>query len=205
MVPLDDRDQPQRDPVAFSPDAAFIEALRRQDQRALGQLFDGLHGHVERVLLRVLGRDHELADLVHEVFVQAMTSLPRLRGGPEVLRGWVTAIAVNVARNRIRHRRARRWLLPWSQEVDEPHDPGASPEVADAVRRVYEVLEGMPADERIPFALRHFDHMELTEIATACGTSLATVKRRLVKARERFERRARKDPVLAAWATGGGR
>ncbi len=169
----------------------------------MGQAFDRYHDHVERVLLRVLGRDHELGDLVQEVFVQAMTSFSRFRGEPGALRAWLTSICVHVARNRIRHRRARWWMAPASQVDREPVDTTASPELVDTVRRTYEVLDTLPARERIPFALRYFDAMELTEVAAACEVSLATVKRRLASGKKRFEQRAGRDPVLREWMAGG--
>ena len=40
---------------------------------------------------------------------------------------------------------------------------------------------------------------ELDEVAGACQVSLATVKRRLTRARERFERLAARDPLLGAY------
>jgi RNA polymerase sigma-70 factor (ECF subfamily) len=183
----------------FAPDAALVDALRERQPYALALVFDNYYDHVERVLLRILGRDHELADLVQDAFVQAMSSFERFRGGPESLRAWFTSIATHVARNRIRHRRARWWLTPWAPDEPEPVDEKAGPELVDTVRRTYAVLDALPVDDRIPFALRYFDRMELSEVADACGLSLATVKRRLTRARARFERRARRDPVLRDW------
>ena len=55
------------------------------------------------------------------------------------------------------------------------------------------------------FALRFVDGMELTEVAAACETSLATIKRRLARAGARFEAAARRQPVLEEWLEGGTR
>jgi RNA polymerase sigma-70 factor (ECF subfamily) len=57
----------------------------------------------------------------------------------------------------------------------------------------------LPADERIPFALRFIDGMELTEVARACTVSLATIKRRLSRAEQRFTAFAALEPALAEW------
>jgi RNA polymerase sigma-70 factor (ECF subfamily) len=61
----------------------------------------------------------------------------------------------------------------------------------------------MPVDERIVFALRFVDGMELGEIAEACELSLSTIKRRLGKAEERFTRIAGREPSLVDWIGGG--
>jgi RNA polymerase sigma-70 factor (ECF subfamily) len=77
--------------------------------------------------------------------------------------------------------------------------------VRDALRATYAALDALPADERVAFALRFIDGMELTEVAAACETSLATIKRRLARAEDRFEAEARKHPALEAWIDGGTR
>jgi RNA polymerase sigma-70 factor (ECF subfamily) len=153
----------------------------------------------------MLGFDRDLADLHHDVFVRALASLPRL-SDPSALKGWLTMIAVHVARSAIARRRRRSWLwfLP-GEDLPEVDSGAASGEVRDALRATYAALERLPVDERIAFALRFIDGMELTEVAEACEVSLATIKRRLARACERFEVVARQDPVLETWLEGGTR
>ena len=79
------------------------------------------------------------------------------------------------------------------------------PEAREALRQTYAVLERMPADERIAFCLRFMEGMELTETAEACGVSLATIKRRLVKAQQKFVAAAGADPLLREWIRRGER
>src|SRR5262249_29605775 len=157
------------------------------------------------VLYRVLGFDRDLADLHHDVFVRALASLPKLED-PSALKGWLTMIAVHVARSWMTRKRRRSWLwfLP-DEELPEVAGSAAPGEVLDALRATYAVLDALPLDERIAFALRFIDGMELTEVAAACDTSLATIKRRLSRAGARFEAEARKQPVLEAWLDGGSR
>jgi RNA polymerase sigma-70 factor (ECF subfamily) len=75
----------------------------------------------------------------------------------------------------------------------------ADPEVLEALRCLYEILEKLPAELRIPFSLRFVDKMELTEVAEACDCSLATIKRRISKAERRFVLHARREPALEPW------
>src|SRR6185436_18247841 len=106
---------------------------------------------------RILGFHRDLADLHHDVFVRALSSLPRLED-PAALKGWLTMIAVHVAHTAITRRRRRSWLwfLP-HDELPEVASSAASGEVRDALRATYAVLETLPADERIAFALRFID------------------------------------------------
>jgi RNA polymerase sigma-70 factor (ECF subfamily) len=72
-------------------------------------------------------------------------------------------------------------------------------EARQALRSAYQILAGLPAEERIAMALRRLEGMELTEVADACGCSLATIKRRLTRAESRFLARVQGHPALERW------
>ena len=184
---------------------SLVAALRAGNAAAPAILFDRYGARVQRILLRVLGPDREFADLIQEVFLRALENLHRLRDG-DSLASWLTSIAVFTARECIRRRRRWRWLVPLAPS-DLPPVPVGGPdaESAEALRAAWAVLDGLPADERIAFALRFVEGMDLTEVAEACGVSLSTAKRRLGRAEARFTSAARRQPALARWMEGGGR
>jgi RNA polymerase sigma-70 factor (ECF subfamily) len=176
-----------------------VRAFRVGEPHAGAALFDRHASHVRRVLARVLGPDPELSDLVQDVFVAAISSLHRLED-PSALKAWLTRMAVFTARGRIRRRVRWRFLRFVSEdELPEPVAPEIDAEGSEALAAVYRVLNSLPTDERIAFALRVFDGMELTAVATACGVSLATIKRRLASANRRFSALAWQEPVLVDW------
>jgi len=184
-------------------DVAIVKALRARHSAGAAGLFDRYHTHVRRVLLHVLGPDPELSDLVQEVFVTAIDSIEKL-DEPGSLRGWLGGIAVFTARARMRRR--TRWriieLRP-SEDLPEVEQMSAPPEVDEALRATYRVLEKLPTEERIAFALRFIDGMELTDVAGATSVSLSTVKRTLVKAQQRFQKLAAREPAIGEWLKGG--
>ena len=180
-------------------DRALVQAIRAGHRGARRELFDRYAKQVERVLVRVLGPDDEIADLIQEVFIAALQQIDSLVD-EAALKGWLSGIAVYQARGCIRRRTRRRWLkLVPDGELPEVADHSAPPEVSEALKSTYEVLDRMPADERIPFALRFIDGMELTEVAAACNVSLATIKRRLSRAQARFGKLASRHPALREW------
>lgn len=184
---------------------ALVKALRRSDPAAVAAFCERYSDHVLRVLARVLGADAELADLHHDVFVRALGALPKIRE-PDRLQAWISIIAVNVARNALKRRYRGRWLrFGRSEDLPEPQAVEASDEQTEALRRTYGVLDRLPREERIAFALRIIDGMKLTEVAEACQVSLATIKRRLARAEGRFVAHARADDVLRDWIEGGRR
>jgi RNA polymerase sigma-70 factor, ECF subfamily len=184
-------------------DEILVLALRARHPDAGTQLFDRYAPHVRRVLVRVMGPDSEILDLVHDVFVTALESVHRLVD-PRALRAWLTQIAVFTARARIRRRVRGRVLrfLPFS-ELPEPELPPVDFEASESMQAVYRVLGNLDADQRIAFALRFVAGMELTEVAASCGVSLATIKRRLSRAQSTFVSSAQREPALVEWLKRG--
>ncbi|HEX6765919.1 MAG TPA: sigma-70 family RNA polymerase sigma factor [Polyangiaceae bacterium] len=189
----------------FESDAAIVAALRARQPAGGAALYDRHHEHVRRVLIRLLGPGAHLGDLVQDVFVSAIDSIDRLER-PDSLRAWLASIAVFRARAEIRARARSRWFpLFADDELPEADARVATPEIDEAVRTTYLVLEKLAADERIAFALRFVDGMELVEVAEACEVSLATIKRRLARAQSKFMNIARTYPALSEWLERGDR
>lgn len=178
-------------------DAALVAGLREGADWARAELFDRYAPEVERVIRRVLGpeRHTEIADVVHDAFVQALSGLGELREAG-ALGAWLRSVAANTACKTVRARSRRGWLrfLPPEELPEAPAHP--DPDGQEACRHTYRVLDAMRAEDRLVFALRYIDGRELTEVAALCDLSLSTTKRRLARAEARFLRAARRDPVL---------
>jgi RNA polymerase sigma-70 factor (ECF subfamily) len=181
----------------------LVAALRAGKPAAAAILFDRYGPRVQRILARVLGVDSELPDLLQDVFLRALESVSRI-DDPGRIDAWLAAVAVHAARECIRRRTRQRWLARLGIG-GERHAPPADETGGEALQATYAVLEKLPADERIAFALRFVDGMELTQVAEACAVSLATIKRRLAKAERRFVALAQREPALERWLSGGGR
>jgi RNA polymerase sigma-70 factor (ECF subfamily) len=177
-------------------DLDLVEALRVGDRNAGRRLFDRYGAHVERVVARVLGPDPDIPDLVQEVFAGAVASLPKLDDAAS-LKGWLTRIAVFKTRTLIRRRKRWRFIesFPFAK-LPEREAPVPPPETTEALGRTYEIVSNLSVDDRIVFALRYIDGMELTEIQEACDVSMSTIRRRIQRAREQFLRRAHEHPGL---------
>lgn len=179
-------------------DVRLVAALKAREAGAVEALLRRYGSHLRRVLTRVLGSDDtETPDVLQEVAVIAWQSIGRL-SDPLALKAWLTQIAVFTARGLIRRRHRQRWLS-FFEEVPDRSVPWASPEMQEAARAVYRIFDRMPVDERIPFALRMLEGLELEATAEACGMSLATVRRRLVRAERRFQKMARQCDALLPW------
>lgn len=196
-------------PFAFSgDDAALLAALGDQHPGAKAAFFHRHAEYVERVITRVIGFDRELSDIIQDAFLNALSSLHTLKDA-RALRPWLAQIATRTARKVLRTRSRRRWLRLFADREDErnvePAAIGADLATLRALGAVYGVLEELPADEHIAFALRFIEGMEIAEVAAACRVSLSTAKRRLQRAEQRFLDEARRRPELEDWLGRGER
>lgn len=196
-------------PMGFAgDDAALVEALRDEHPGAKAAFFHRHAVYMERVITRVIGFDRELADILQQAFLNALSSIHTLKDA-RALKPWLARVATLTARKVLRSRSRRHWLRLFVDQEDESYAerPAAHADLATlrALAAVYAILEELPTDEHVAFALRFVEGMELTEVATACQVSLATVKRRLQRAEKRFLERAAKRPELEEWLQGGGR
>jgi RNA polymerase sigma-70 factor (ECF subfamily) len=201
---MPERDEPQPAPVIpllGGPEdwPRLIHGARLGDTNAKGRLFDLFAPRVRRILARLLGTTDDVPDLLHDVFAQVFRDIGKIKQAAS-LEGWITSIAVHVARGRIRRTARRRWLTFLAPEdLPDVEAPRADEDVSDAVRATYRVLERLAADERITFALRFIEGLQIEEIAVHCGVSLSTSKRRLRRASAAFAQHARQEPALGPW------
>jgi RNA polymerase sigma-70 factor (ECF subfamily) len=184
-------------------DVELIEGLRARERWAQAAVFDRHAGDVQRILAWVLGVDRDLPDLLHDVFLKAFDGIGDLADA-ERLRPWLLSIAVYTAKECIRRRQRSRWYRAWlRRETATRPVESISPEVREVVGATRKVLELLDPDERIAFTLRYMAGLGLEQAADACGVSLATIKRRIAAARERFTALAFEDPVLREWLETG--
>lgn len=180
-------------------DAGLVAALQAGRDDAREEIVRRCGPDVIRVLHRILGPDPELEDVAHDVFLATLASLHRLRD-PHALRSFIVSIAVRKVKKLIRGRtRWRRVMTIASGDLPEREAPQASPEVSEALRSTYRIFNQLDVDDRVAFALRNVDGMDLRAIAEVTEVSLATVKRRISRAERRFAELARKNDVLAPW------
>ncbi|MFZ6181192.1 RNA polymerase sigma factor [Nannocystis pusilla] len=166
------------------------------DPRTGRVLFEQFEETVNRLVWRLLGADDAHDDIVQDVFVLLLRGLRKVRE-PAALANWVAKVTVNKVRSEIRRRsllRRRYYHEPEAFELAEASPPPY--EARELLRRTFEVIVQLPANERIAFTLRYIDQQPLEAIAVACDCSLATIKRRLQSAEARFARLAERDPDL---------
>ena len=177
----------------WTDEAVLVRALERREPPAIAELFDRFGTPVRRVLIRTIGSTTDIDDLAQETFLTVLGRIQTLRD-PSALSSFVVGVAIRHARNELRKRALRRWV-GLDDDLDETAAP-PDPVLQQGARHAYRALGRLDATSRVLFVLRHVEELELSELAMALETSLATVKRKLARAERRFAALAQGDPVL---------
>jgi len=177
-------------------DREIVAGLLDRDERAAAALFNRYGDQINRLVWRLLGADDEHHDVVHQVFVNILGSIHKLKD-PLAIENWLTGITVNTVRREIRSRKYRRILVPTGSDYPEHISDGTESDQQILVRRVFAILNKMRSEDHIVFGLRFIEGNTIDEVAIAGGYSLATAKRRIARAKKEFRKRAQKDSFLA--------
>jgi RNA polymerase sigma-70 factor, ECF subfamily len=185
-------------PVAERSDAELVALLLAGRRGADAALYQRHAKAVLAVATRLLGRTADAEDVVQDTFLTAFECIRQLRD-PALFRPWLTRITVRHV-----HRRFRRRRLLHALGLDRGEDDAALARLALApfdtetraeLARLDTALHALAPRQRVAFMLRHVEGYDLTEVADACGASLATIKRWLQRA----------DEVVRAHTQGGAR
>ena len=204
--------RPLSDAPKTSKPALEDEALQDDDQGASlhtaiqldapewkQRAFDEFYGLVHGLLLKSLGPQQDVDDLVSEVFLKFYDGAFRIRK-PDAVRSYMVSVTMNTVRHEIRRR--KRKLLVWrlsgnSQEELERQPASDDPKAKAALVHLDRILQELGAEERAAFVLRNLEGLQISEIADALNTSESTVKRRLRNANERVLRKVSRHALLA--------
>jgi RNA polymerase sigma-70 factor (ECF subfamily) len=174
------------------------------DESALGHLMERWELPVTGVIGRLVLNAAEAEELAQETFVRVWQQREKFRGHAE-FRPWVMAIAVNLARNRLRwwRRRPTVSLQEWSEAGAEPGraagDPGSrtGAEVLEREERataVREAIAALPLELREAIVLFEYEQMSQAEIAATVGATTKAVETRISRAKEKLR------AALKRWA-----
>lgn len=164
-------------------DGSLIARARLGDPSAFSALYLRHASHIARVAYRLTGSDSVLEDIVQETFVDAFGSLDSVQD-PDRFRTWLVTIAVRKSK-RYFAGRYRRWAL--SREYGQQAKDVAS-ETDPDFSEIYEALDRLPDNLRVPWLLHRVQEMTLPEVTEVTGRSLASVKRDIARATEKLRR-----------------
>jgi RNA polymerase sigma-70 factor, ECF subfamily len=179
----------QLDRGAEISDTRLVEAVRRGDRAAFGDLVRRYEKRLLRTIQRLVGNVETAEDLAQDAFLKAYDRLdqfdPAKRFGP-----WLFQIGVNGAIDWLRRNKKRKAISLQQMgkgegDFDLPEDdPRIAAEMAQEVQHV---LAKLPEKYRVVLSLRDVEGFPCSEVAAIVGREEPTVRWRLSQARQMFK------------------
>lgn len=169
------------------------------------QHFEAFLHHYQNMVfstaMRLLANQSEAEDITQEVFLRAYERFTELQASPAA-GGWLKTVTTNLCLNHLSRYRSR-WSFfselfrPRDEEestsADFPAPDDTFENLAGADRRAWVecALQSLPASQRVPLVLHHFEELRYEEIAEKLGVSLGKVKTDIFRGRETLRRKLR--------------
>jgi len=171
---------------------ALLGRLARGDEAAWEQVFSAHRDRIYGFSLRMMRNREEAEDVSQEVFLRAVRAIGAFRGEAS-LNTWLHQIARNLCVTRlatasksIEEPADRSWIAALASDQPGADRTSASAELREALELAIGELE--PAFREV-ILLREFENQSYDEIARITETSVATVKTRIFRAREKLKQR----------------
>jgi RNA polymerase sigma-70 factor (ECF subfamily) len=153
-------------------------------------LVNGYYAYVRRVALSLLDDAEEAEDAAQETFIAAARALEHFRGEASY-KTWLTTIALNQCRSRLRKHKARRTLQAVLEMLHfiqpTPGSPETGTELRESKRRLWAFVAQLDERQRECVILRYVHELSTPEIASVLGIREGTVHSRLHTARQRLQ------------------
>ncbi len=175
---------------ALDTDAALVRASQQGHREAFGLLYQRYAPMVHGILLARVPRV-EVEDLVHEVFLRAMSRLRSLRDTSR-FGAWLAAISRNMANDFYRRPQTQIERTDDSVGADSNTALSEQAQTREAAE-ILEIIRNLPEAYRETLVLRLVEGMTGPEIAARTGLSHGSVRvnlhRGMQRLRERLDRR----------------
>ena len=167
----------------------LVLAAQRGDLDAFGLVVERFQKMAYAVAYATVGDAHLAEDAAQEAFIEAYLSLPKLRE-PAAFPGWFRRIVFKRGDRLIRGKSLTTVPIEAAGEVAarEP-GPAAVAEARELRREVQGAIDELPEPDRLLVMLFYLAGYAQLEIAAIAELPVATVKKRLYRARQRLRER----------------
>jgi len=178
-------------------DAALVSSSQEGDLEAFERLVVRHQKRMLNVAYRLTNDYDEACEIVQDAFVSAFKNIKTFRGEARFTT-WLTAITLNLSKNRLKQMRSRRgheaFSLDEQVETDDGRmtidPPSKEPSILDRLEardirmRVQSCIKALEPDFREALVLRDLQDFSYEEIGGMLKIKAGTVKSRISRARE---------------------
>ncbi len=167
-------------------DEQLMARIQAQDESALSTLYRRHTPLLRTVIARVVHNEHDVDDLLQEVFLELWNRADHYDEAKGKALGWIVTLARRRAIDRIRRRQAyaraeERLRLETEHEPQQTRHEGVEEDVnaADRAEIFQRLIATLPDAQREALDLAYFRGLSQREIAAKTGIPLGTIKTRL--------------------------
>jgi RNA polymerase sigma-70 factor (ECF subfamily) len=169
---------------SLTDDEGQLVERARHDRAAFTILYRRHFRLLSDHVYRRTGDVHATEDIVSDVFLTVLRTLPRFRYRGVPVRFWLLRIATNAVNHWARRRRRHPTVaLPAEELVDVGSNPSSQDGRVDLQRARRALLSLSPKYQAV-LSLHYFEGLTVKEVAAVIGCRVGTVKSRLARARE---------------------
>jgi RNA polymerase sigma-70 factor (ECF subfamily) len=189
--------------VERSVDQQLVVRVQKGDKAAFDLLVRKYQHRIAKLVSRYVYDRAEIEDVTQEAFIKAYRAIKGFRG-ESAFYTWLYRIAINTAKNYLVAQGRRLPTTDVETEEAEASDIGSNlrdattPErhlLAEEIGRTVErVMAALPEDLRTAITLREIEGLSYEEIAEVMDCPIGTVRSRIFRAREAFDKELR--PLL---------
>lgn len=175
-------------------EAVLVSLAQQGDREAFRAIMQRCNQRLFRIARGIVRDDLEAEDVLQEVYTLAFAAIGSFRQDASLIT-WLTRIAINEARGRLRRRHihvdldeveaeqnagAEVFMFPTGQGVDSPESEAGRAQVR---RMLEQAVDTLPEPFRLVFIMRDVQECSIEETADTLGLRPETVKTRLHRAR----------------------
>jgi RNA polymerase sigma-70 factor, ECF subfamily len=162
-------------------ESELVLRLCQGDEKAFEELYNSHKRQVWLYCLKIVGDKDLASDIFQETFIRVHEKIAGFRGTGS-LSGWIFRIARNLCYDSLRRTRKHHSV----EEVEDLASPTNSYETVDHREELRKALDALKPEQREIIILREIQGFSYQDIAGLTGVSLASVKVRLFRAREKL-------------------
>lgn len=179
---------------------SLISRFQAGDESAYAELFEAHHRRIAHLGMQILRNEETALDAAQEVFMRAFEELPNWRGEAR-FSTWLYRTALNVCFERIRAEEKQRKIRDALPERDLAESPEVSAQGNEITAAIDVAVKALPPRQRAIFALKQYEELRFSEIATMLeiteGGAKASYHKALLALRDRLKHLAPENAKLA--------